>query len=94
MSNMPNSGRIWLVFVGLTFVGMGVFGRIVYIQTVEQDKWQARGEQFSTSVRTIEPARGQIWPTTEASRHQRARVRPEVGLQMRRHALGRLTSAR
>ncbi|MBS18382.1 MAG: hypothetical protein CL835_02335, partial [Crocinitomicaceae bacterium] len=57
---MPNSGRIWLVFVGLTFVGMGVFGRIVYIQTVEHDKWQARGEQFSTSVRTIEPARGQI----------------------------------
>ena len=60
MSKMPNSGRIWLVFVGLTFVGMGVFGRIVYIQTVEHDKWQARGEQFSTSVRTIEPARGQI----------------------------------
>ena len=60
MSKLPNSGRIWLVFVGLTFVGMGVFGRIVYIQTVEHDKWQARGEQFSTSVRTIEPARGQI----------------------------------
>ena len=60
MSKLPNSGRIWLVVVGLTFVGMGVFGRIVYIQTVEHDKWQARGEQFSTSVRTIEPARGQI----------------------------------
>ena len=43
MSKLPNSGRIWLVFVGLTFVGMGVFGRFVYIQTVEHDKWQARG---------------------------------------------------
>jgi len=60
MNAMPNTGRIWLVFVGLTLVGLGVFGRIVYIQTVEHDKWASRGEEFSTSVRTIEPSRGQI----------------------------------
>ncbi|MGB1383700.1 MAG: penicillin-binding protein [Flavobacteriales bacterium] len=60
MNPMPNTGRIWLVFVGLTLVGLGVFGRIVYIQTVEHDRWASRGEEFSTSVRTIEPARGQI----------------------------------
>ena len=60
MNVMPNTGRIWLVFVGLTLVGLGVFGRIVYIQTVEHDKWASRGEEFSTSVRTIEPSRGQI----------------------------------
>jgi cell division protein FtsI (penicillin-binding protein 3) len=60
MNAMPNTGRIWLVFVGLTLVGLGVFGRIIYIQTVEHDTWASRGEEFSTSVRTIEPSRGQI----------------------------------
>lgn len=60
MNTAPNNGRIWLVFVGLTLIGLGVFGRILYIQTVEHDKWASRGEEFSTSVRTIEPSRGQI----------------------------------
>ena len=60
MNHPAHSGRIWLVFVGLTLVGFGVVGRILYIQHIEGDKWVKRGEQFSTSVRTIEPARGQI----------------------------------
>ena len=60
MSASPNTGRIWLVFVGLTVIGLMVFGRILMIQTVEHDTWASRGEEFSTSVRTIEPARGQI----------------------------------
>ena len=34
--NAPNNtGRIWLVFVGLTVIGLMVFGRILMIQTVE-----------------------------------------------------------
>ena len=60
MKHAAHSGRIWLVFVGLALVGFGVVGRILYIQNIEGDKWVKRGEQFSTSVRTIEPARGQI----------------------------------
>jgi cell division protein FtsI (penicillin-binding protein 3) len=56
----PSSGRIWLVFVGLTLVGLGVFARIVIIQQFEGDRWAQLGEDFSASVRTIEPARGQI----------------------------------
>ena len=60
MKHEPNTGRIWLVFVSLTVIGLMVFGRIVYIQTVEHEVWASRGEEFSTSVRTIEPARGQI----------------------------------
>ena len=54
------TGRIWLVFVGLVLVGAGVFARIVVIQQFEGDKWAELGAQFSASVRTIEPARGQI----------------------------------
>lgn len=60
MNAMPNTGRIWLVFVGLALVGLGVFGRILMIQTVEHEQWASRGEDFSASVRTIAPARGQI----------------------------------
>ena len=60
MSAMPNTGRIWVVFVGLTLVGVGVFARILIIQTVEHEQWADRGEEFSASVRTIAPARGQI----------------------------------
>ena len=60
MNAMPNTGRIWVVFVALTLVGMGVFARILMIQTVEHEQWADRGEEFSASVRTIAPARGQI----------------------------------
>ena len=60
MSASPNTGRIWLGFVGLTVIGLVVFGRILIIQTVEHDTWASRGEEFSTSVRTSEPASGQI----------------------------------
>ncbi|MEC8361250.1 MAG: penicillin-binding transpeptidase domain-containing protein, partial [Bacteroidota bacterium] len=60
MNDPSNTGRIWLVFVGLTVIGLMVFGRILMIQTVEHETWASRGEEFSTSVRTIQPARGQI----------------------------------
>ena len=60
MNAPSNTGRIWLVFVGQTIIGLMVFGRILMIQTVEHETWASRGEEFSTSVRTIQPARGQI----------------------------------
>ena len=59
MNAMPNTGRIWVVFVALTLVGMGVFARILMIQTVERRAGRPRGRVLSQR-RTIAPARGQI----------------------------------
>ena len=39
MNAFSNTGRIWLVFVGLTVIGLMVFGRILMIQTVEHETW-------------------------------------------------------
>ena len=42
----PSSGRVWLVFVAMTLVGMGIFGRILIIQHWEHDRWAARAQEF------------------------------------------------
>jgi len=54
------TGRLWLIFVVLSFVATGIFARIFVIQIAEHDKWEAKGNDFAQRVRTIEPARGQI----------------------------------
>ena len=46
MNAPTNTGRIWLVFVVLTTVGMLVFGRILMIQIMEHDQWASRGRNF------------------------------------------------
>lgn len=60
MNHPTNTGRIWLIFVMLTLVGGGVFGRILHIQIAEFDQWTNLGEVFSSSIRSIKSARGQI----------------------------------
>ena len=60
MSAAPNTGRIWVVFVGLTLIGLGIFARILVIQIVEHERWSELGDRLSASVRTITPTRGQI----------------------------------
>tara|TARA_B110000444_G_scaffold261283_1_gene312324 strand:+ start:6443 stop:8575 length:2133 start_codon:yes stop_codon:yes gene_type:complete len=55
-----STGRLWLIFVVLSFVAIGIFARIFVIQIAEHDKWEAKGNDFAQRVRTIEPARGQI----------------------------------
>ena len=58
MNKLPNSGRIWLVFVGLTFVG---WGSSAALSTSNGGATSGRpAGTILTSVRTIEPARGQI----------------------------------
>lgn len=54
------TGRFWVVFVGLCFVGAAILWRIISIQTIEHDRWTARGSEFEHSIRNIVPARGQI----------------------------------
>jgi cell division protein FtsI (penicillin-binding protein 3) len=54
------TGRFWLVFILLCLVALGIFSRILAIQIVEHDKWTAKGAEFSHSVKTIDPSRGQI----------------------------------
>lgn len=54
------TGRFWVVFVVLCFVGVGILWRVVAIQTIEHEHWTARGAEFEHSIRNIAPARGQI----------------------------------
>lgn len=53
--------RGWTVFAAFTILGVGIFSRIIWIQSAEYDHWKAVGERFESSVQSIEPARGQIY---------------------------------
>jgi cell division protein FtsI (penicillin-binding protein 3) len=53
--------RGWLIFSAFVLLGFGVFGRILWIQSAEHEQWKAIGERFESSVRSIEPSRGQIY---------------------------------
>tara|TARA_B110000503_G_scaffold143095_1_gene242542 strand:+ start:189 stop:2315 length:2127 start_codon:yes stop_codon:yes gene_type:complete len=53
--------RGWLIFSAFVILGFAVFGRILWIQSAEHDQWKAIGERFESSVRSIEPSRGQIY---------------------------------
>jgi cell division protein FtsI (penicillin-binding protein 3) len=54
------TGRFWVVFVSLCFVGISILWRIISIQTIEHEHWTERGAEFEHSIRNIVPARGQI----------------------------------
>ncbi len=62
---MKNSGvttiRGWITFAAFVLLGFSVFGRILWIQSAEHDQWKAVGERFESSVRSIDPSRGQIY---------------------------------
>ena len=55
------SARVWLVFGMFILLGFSVFGRILWIQHAEHDRWVAAGENYIASVRNITPTRGQIF---------------------------------
>ena len=55
------SFRGWLVFAAFVMLGLSVFGRILWIQSAEHEQWKTIGERFESSVRSIEPSRGQIY---------------------------------
>lgn len=52
--------RLWLIFVLFCLISLGIFARIISIQFVEHDHWASKGAEYSESVKTIEPSRGQI----------------------------------
>ena len=55
------SNRTWLSFALFAILGFSIFGRILWIQSAEYDKWKAVGERFESSIQSIAPARGQIY---------------------------------
>ena len=55
------SMRAWLVFGLFVALGFSIFGRILWIQSAEHEQWKEVGERFESSVRDINPSRGQIY---------------------------------
>lgn len=55
------STRVWLVFGLFVTLGFSIFGRILWIQSAEHEQWKEVGERFESSVRDINPSRGQIY---------------------------------
>lgn len=57
------TNRSWLLFSLMLLIGLGIFGRIIYIQSYEFERWQDEGQSFNAQVRSISPSRGQIFST-------------------------------
>lgn len=55
------STRAWIVFGLFAALGISIFGRILWIQGAEHEQWKEVGERFESSVRDINPSRGQIY---------------------------------
>ena len=55
------STRTWVVFALMCLIGLGIIGRIAFIQTFESAKWTEVGENYTQQVRSIAPSRGQIY---------------------------------
>ncbi len=52
--------RFWMIFICFCLIAAGIFSRIIAIQFVEHNHWENKGAEYSESVKTIEPSRGQI----------------------------------
>ena len=55
-----STGKFWIVFVAFCFVAVGIFSMIIKIQVVDHDRLERKGAEYSESVKTIDPSRGQI----------------------------------
>jgi cell division protein FtsI (penicillin-binding protein 3) len=55
--------RSWILFSVLLLIGIGIFGKVIYIQSYEFERWQQQGQSFTEQVRSIKPSRGQIFST-------------------------------
>ena len=58
--NQISTTRSWVIFVFFCVLAIGIFSNIVIIQFFEGDVWSNKGAEYSESVKTIEPSRGQI----------------------------------
>ena len=53
--------RTYLLYTLVSFIGIAICGRVFYIQHVEGSKWEKEEANFTTSFRTIEAVRGNIY---------------------------------
>ncbi len=53
--------RIYFVYGFICLFGFAIIGRIWQLQFVQGDQWRAKADSLTTSVQTIEPARGNIY---------------------------------
>jgi cell division protein FtsI (penicillin-binding protein 3) len=59
-NKQQTSIRIWLTFIVISTLGLGIFSKVIYIQFAENKNWEQTVENFETQVRNIEPTRGEI----------------------------------
>ncbi|MEL6923904.1 MAG: penicillin-binding protein [Bacteroidota bacterium] len=52
--------RVYIVLALLVVAAFGIFGKAVYLQVVEGDKWRERGKQEYVVLRDVEAERGNI----------------------------------
>ena len=55
--------RSWIAYMLFAFIGLSVFGRVLYIQIAQADKWAEQAASIEQRVQDIEPTRGQIYST-------------------------------
>ncbi|MFT4771069.1 MAG: cell division protein FtsI (penicillin-binding protein 3) [Cryomorphaceae bacterium] len=55
--------KAYLVFLAVCFFSLFVLGKIVMIQFIEGDKWEAKVEKLTTDLREITPVRGNVYTT-------------------------------
>lgn len=55
--------RSWGVFALFALLTLMVFGRVLYIQIGQADKWSTFAEKIEQRIQEIEPIRGQIYST-------------------------------
>lgn len=53
--------RIYIMYMAIALMAAAIIGRIVYIQTVEDKKWEAMAKEQSIRQQTISSARGNIY---------------------------------
>src|SRR5580698_1736099 len=53
--------RTYFLYTIISLLGIAICVRVFYIQRVQGDKWKKEEANFSTSYRTIEAVRGNIY---------------------------------
>ncbi|MDG2246358.1 MAG: penicillin-binding transpeptidase domain-containing protein [Flavobacteriales bacterium] len=57
------ASRTWIVFALMAFIALAIFVRIIWIQTVDANKWSEFVKAKQEEIKDIEPTRGQIFST-------------------------------
>lgn len=57
--------RVYLCFIGMTFLGIMVLGRVVHIQVFQGKEWRNMGDSLHQSVEVLDAERGTIYSEEE-----------------------------